>query len=226
MANQHRLQLNHRLLSAFGLVAPFLFLSTAILGGALRPGYSHMAETVSELFSPGSPNRLLLTILHTLFALCLTFFGVGLLRFVQDTGRLKPIGMTAAVDFILVGILNVLTATVFPQDAWGSAPTFHGQMHIAVSGIISVLSIIYMILFGVWLHRTRIAPFFLVYSIATVIGVVLAASWFMASYGSPIMGISERVAIFAGFQWTVLLAVVVLKNDRAHLQQNPHRGIA
>jgi hypothetical protein len=119
------------------------------------------------------------------------------------------------LDFILVGILNTLTATVFPQDPWGSTPTFYGEMHIIISGVLSVLSILYMILFGVWFHRTGIATFFLTYSIATITGVVLTAGWFMASFGSPIMGISERVTILVGFQWTVLLAVIVLKNDRA-----------
>jgi len=205
--------MSRRIFYLFGLFAPFLLLITVILGGALRPGYSHISETVSELFSPGSPNRLLLTVLHTTFALFLTLFGVGLVRFVQNTGRFKTIGITASLDFILVGILNILTATVFPQDAWGSTPTFYGEMHIIISGVLSVLSILYMILFGIWFNRTRIATFFLTYSIATVIGVVLTAGWFMAGYGSPIMGISERITILSGFQWTVLLAVIVLKND-------------
>jgi hypothetical protein len=205
--------MNRRIFYLFGLFAPFLFVFTAILGGALRPGYSHITDTVSELFSPGSPNRFLLIILHTTFAVLLTLFGVGLLRFVLDTGKFRTVGITASLDFILVGILNILTATIFPQDAWGSTPTFYGELHIIISGVLSVLSILYMILFGVWFHRTRIATFFLPYSIATVTVVILAAGWFMASFGSPIMGISERAAILVGFQWTVILAVIVLKND-------------
>jgi len=205
--------MNRRIFYLFGLFAPFLFVFTAILGGALRPGYSHVTNTISELFSPGSPNRFLLTILHTTFAVFLTLFGVGLLRFVQDAGKFKTIGITASLDFILVGVLSILTATIFPQDAWGSTPTFYGEMHIIISGVLSVLSILYMILFGVWFHRTRIATFFLPYSIATVTVVIPTAAWFMASFGSPIMGISERVAALVGFQWTVMLAVIVLKND-------------
>jgi hypothetical protein len=35
----------------------------------------------------------------------------------------------------------------------------------------------------------------------------------MVSYGSPLMGISERAAAIIGFQWTILIAAVVLKND-------------
>jgi len=205
--------MNRRVLYLFGLLAPLLFAFTAILGGALRPGYSHVTETVSELFSPGSPNRLLLTALHTLYAISFSLFGLGLLRFVRNRGECKRIGIVAAFAFISVGILSILTATVFPQDAWGSTPTFAGEMHMIISGAIALPSVLYMLLFGVWFHHTGIATFFMTYSIATVVAVMLATAWFAASMGGPLMGISERVTILGGFQWTFVLAVVVLKND-------------
>lgn len=205
--------MNRRVLYLFGLLAPLLFVFTAVLGGALRPGYSHVTETVSELFSPGSPNRLLLTTLHTLYAISFSLFGLGLLRFVQNRGECKRIGIVAAFAFISVGILSILTATVFPQDAWGSTPTFTGEMHMIISGVIALPSVLYMLLFGVWFHHTGIATFFRTYSIATVVAVVLATAWFAVSMGGPLMGIAERVTILVGFQWTFVLAIVVLKND-------------
>jgi hypothetical protein len=117
------------------------------------------------------------------------------------------------LTFISVGILSVLTATVFPQEAWGTTPTFFGEMHMIIHGVISLLSILYILLFGVWFHRTGIARFFRAYSMATVVAVLLTAGWFAVSIGGPLMGISERAAMLVGFQWTVLLAVIVLKND-------------
>ena len=204
--------MNRRVIYLFGLLAPILFVFTAVLGGSLRPGYSHVTDTVSELFSPGSPNRSSLSLLYTLFSILLTLFGFGLLQFVQDRGELKTIGIAAAIAFILVGVLSILTATIFPQDAWGSTPTLFGKMHIIVHGVISLLSFLYIILFGVWFQRTGIAKSFMMYSIATVIGAVIATGWFMASYGGPLMGISERVAALIEFQWTIFLSVVVLKN--------------
>jgi Protein of unknown function (DUF998) len=205
--------MNRRVFYLLGLLAPLLFVFTAILGGALRPGYSHVTNTVSELFSPGSPNRLLLTVLHTLYAVSFSLFGLGLLRFVQNRGECRRIGIVAAFAFISVGILSILTATVFPQDAWGSAPTFAGEMHMIISGVIALPSVLYMLLFGVWFQRTGIATFFRTYSIAAVVAVVLATAWFAVSTGGPLMGISERAAILVGFQWTFVLAIVVLKND-------------
>jgi hypothetical protein len=52
--------MNRRMFYLLGLLAPFIFIFTVILGGALKPGYSHVTDTMSELFSPGSPNRLFL----------------------------------------------------------------------------------------------------------------------------------------------------------------------
>lgn len=207
------IKINRRLLYLFGFLAPVLFLFTAILGGALRPGYSHITDTVSELFSPGSPNRLMLTILYILFSVFLSLFGLGLLEFVKTSEKFVRIGSWGGFIFILVGVLNMLTATVFPQDPWGSPPTFPGQMHMIVSGIISLLSILYMLLFGFWFRRTGIAKFFWLYSLITIAGAVLSGGFFAASVGTPIMGITERMAILIGFQWTFLLSILIIKKD-------------
>jgi hypothetical protein len=218
--------MNRRVLYLLGLSAPFVFVLAAVLGGALRPGYSHVSDTLSELFSPGSPNRLLLSTLYTLFAVCLSSFGIGLLRFVRDREGARGIGTAAATAYFIVGVLNILTATLFPQDSWGSTPTLPGRLHLILHGAISLLSLLYIVLFGVWFHRTGIAKAFRTYSIATVVAAVIAGTWFMASYGTPLMGLSERAAALVGLQWTVVLAVIVLKSDRSRPLKPLTSGIA
>ena len=52
--------MNPKVLYVCGLLAPAAYIVMTIVGGALRPGYSHLSDTVSELLSPGSPNRPLL----------------------------------------------------------------------------------------------------------------------------------------------------------------------
>jgi hypothetical protein len=206
--------MNQRIFYFFGLFAPILFVFTAILGGVLRPGYSHITNTVSELFSPGSPNRLFLTVLYLLFSVSLSLFGFGLLKYVQSIGKNKKIGGWAAYIFIFVGVLNMFTATVFPQDPWGTPTTFPGEMHMIVSGIISVFSLIYMLLFGIWFRQARGTKAFMVYCFATIAGSILSGVWFAISVGSPMMGIAERVAIFIGFQWTLILSILIINSDK------------
>jgi hypothetical membrane protein len=207
------IKMNRRFLSLCGLIAPILFIFTTILGGAIRPGYSHISNTISELFSPGSPNRVLLSTLHTLFTLLLVLFGIGILKFVQRYEKSKSIGILGALAFIAMGVLNMMTATIFPQDAWGSAPTFYGEMHIILHGVISILSILYIVLLGIWFHQTGVSPNFRMYSFATVVAVMLTAGWFMASVGSPIMGLTERLTALVGFQWTFILALLILNRE-------------
>jgi hypothetical protein len=197
-----------------GITAPLLFVFMAILGGAIRPGYSHIADTVSELFSPGSPNKLPLDILYTIFAILLILFGFGIVQLVQKTNTYTRIGIIGASLFIAMGCLNVMTATIFPQDAWGSTPTFAGEMHKQISGVIGLLSVFSMLLIGIWFIRTGISSRFGIYSFFTIGLVVISTVLFMANTGSPIMGLTERVTILIGFQWTFTLALWMFSRTR------------
>ena len=40
-----------------GMAIPAVYIFMYLLGGALRPGYSHIINSVSELLSPGAPNK-------------------------------------------------------------------------------------------------------------------------------------------------------------------------
>jgi hypothetical protein len=137
----------------------------------------------------------------------LVLFGIGLLQYVQGRDAARRLGIIGASMFITMGLLQVASATVFPQDAWGSPPTFPGRMHIILHGVISLLSILYMLLIGIWFHRVKIFPGFLAYSLITIGLVIVSAGFFMANWGSPIMGLAERIPMLVGFQWTFILAL-------------------
>jgi len=188
------------------MVSPVLFVFTTILGGALRPGYSHISDTVSELFSPGSPNKRLLDSLHTTSAILTTLFGLGVFRFVRGSPHSEAMGLIGAGMIIASGLVNVATATIFPQDAWGSPQTFAGQMHKILAGVLAFLSILSTLLIGIWLNRAGIFPGFGTYSLITVAILVVSGGFAVTKLGTPIMGLTERVTIFAGLPWTFLLA--------------------
>lgn len=199
-------QQRQRILSLCGLIAPPWFILTAVLGGALRPGYSHLSNTISELFTRGSPNKPLLDTLHTTFAVLLVLFGIGILQLVRGSERPSKAASIGAWAYIAMGALSISTATVFPQDPWGSAPTFPGQMHQVMSGVITPLTLVAMLLVGRWVDRVGLMPGFWLYSIVTSVAAVIAAGFLVATVDTPIMGLTERVAALVGFQWTFVLA--------------------
>ncbi|WP_369075822.1 DUF998 domain-containing protein, partial [Flavihumibacter cheonanensis] len=96
-----------------------------MIGGTLRPGYSHISESVSELLSPGSPNKKLLDILNVTFALLYLLFGIGVLNFVMTSEHNVLVGRIGAGLIIAVGIAS-LGSAIFPQDATGAPRTLPG----------------------------------------------------------------------------------------------------
>jgi len=94
---------NQKLLFLCGMLSPVLFIFLTILGGALRPGYSHVSDTISELFSPGSPNKLPLDLLQTTTAILTTLFGFGILKFVRLSENRSSAGMIGAGMIIVMG---------------------------------------------------------------------------------------------------------------------------
>lgn len=199
--------MNLKFLSLCGVIAPVIFVFMTILGGAIRPGYSQIKDTVSELFSPGAPNLRLLVPIHFVYALLLTLLGFGVLQFVRGSEQSMPIGIIGAWMIIAMGLLNVTTATVFPQDAWGSPSTFPGQMHKILVGLLAFLSIVSTLLIGIWVSRSGVFPGFGTYSFITVGVLILTGGIAAVKLGTPIMGLTERIAILVGLQWIFILAM-------------------
>ena len=207
MTERFRVGQRNYLLYLSGMIAPLIFIFTAILGGILRPGYSHLADTVSELFSPGSPNKFLLDILHTGFAILLILFGIGIRQFIQSRDPSGWKGRLGAWLYITMGILSVGTATIFPQDPWGSPPTFPGEMHIILSGILSIMTIISMGLISAWFNKSGLMPHFWKFTWVIIGLTILATGFYVSNLSTPIMGLTERITIIIGFSWTFILAL-------------------
>jgi hypothetical protein len=202
--------MDRKLFYICGLLFPLIYIIMTILGGALRPGYSHISDTVSELLSPGAPNKPLLMVFQIIHALMGGLFGIGLLLLVRSSDHNTLLGRIGAWMIIAVGIATIGTA-IFPQDATGTALTTAGKLHaILVFAVMVPFTIISTLLIGIWLRQAGIFPWFRTYSIITIIASVILAGIAGATLDTPVMGLTERLAVLAGFQWTFVLALKLL----------------
>ena len=195
-----------------GMLGPLVYIFMTILGGALRPGYNHISDTVSELFAPGSPNKPLLDVIHIIDAVLGIAFGIGVFLFVRGSSHSSLVGLIGAAMIICIGVVNVFTATLFPQDAWGTPMTSAGQMHkTLVLGVMLPLSILSTILLGIWFDKAGIFPGFRTYTFITIGVQLLMGGFSGVTMGGPLMGLSERLAVLVGFQWTFTLALKLFR---------------
>lgn len=202
--------MNGKILYISGMVIPIIYIFMYLLGGALRPDYSHILNSVSELLSPGAPNRLLLMTIQTIYALLHIIFGFGVLWFIKGSANDQMIGRIGAWLIIALGVATIGTV-IFPQDAEGTPATMAGQVHkILVFGGLIPFSIFSTLLIGLWLKRTGLFPGFDVYSFITVGAIVVMGGVGGATVETQFAGLVERIAAIVTQQWLFLLGLKLL----------------
>ncbi len=198
--------MKQKILFVCGMLLPFMYIFLYILGGVLQPGYSQISNSVSELLSPGAPNKSLLNMINITFALLYTLFGIGVFRYVAGSEQSALVGRIGAGMIIAVGVASIGSA-IFPQDATGSPATLPGILHlIFVFGVQLPGALLSTLLIGIWINRTGIFPGFATYSFISVGAIVLSGIFAGPSLGTPVMGLVERISALAVHQWVFVFA--------------------
>lgn len=199
-----------RMLQISGILIPITYIFMYLLGGAMRPAYSHISNSVSELLSPGAPNRLPLMLIQMIYALLHVLFGFGVLRFVLGEASDQLIGRIGASLIIALGVITIGTV-LFPQDAEGSPATTVGLVHkILVFGGLIPFSVLSTLLIGLWLGRAALFPGFDVYSFATVGAIIVMGAVGGVTVESQYAGLVERIAAIVSQQWLFVLGLMLL----------------
>ena len=204
-----------RYLYISGMLSPLVYIVMTIIGGAMRPGYSHIYHAVSELLEAGAPNKFLLDILLTLSDILGLLFSVGVLLLVIERYEKRSIGMIGAYCLILMSFLGLLTAIFFPMDPRHAELTFPGMMHLIIVSVMAILSVVPPLCMAVWFKNQTDFVNFGTYSYISAIlilvtGALAAASAFTES---PFMGLAERLTVIAYFQWVFLMAVMMFRKS-------------
>jgi len=79
-------------------------------------------------------------------------------------------------------------------------------MHKILAGVLALLSILSTLLIGIWLQQSKLFPLFGIYSYITVVAILVSGGFAVMNLGNPIMGLTERITIIAGLQWTFVFA--------------------
>jgi len=197
--------------SLLGIVAPIFYVIPTIIGGFIRPGYNHLYNSVSDLLSAGAPNKKYLVPFFTIYPVLLSVFGFGIYSVLRS--QPAPLDSTTGlIGFILigasVGILGILTMTIFPQDEQGTPMTKPGLMHLILVGIQAISAMAAIILIGLWFNSNGFSGYF-IYSIITFVLLVLTGiiSMIGGVKKSRYMGLFERLNVVSILQWLIVISI-------------------
>lgn len=196
-----------------GVLAPIAYALAVIIGGATTPGYSHVANAISELFSAGRHPHIIVLLLFATYNLGLLAFGAW--AFLDRKAGYGKLFRAAMALLAVIGLLGAATL-FFPQDERGTTATFAGTMHIVLSAISSLLTMVAMLLAGLDYFRNKDKKLFAYYSFASLAIVLISGGISAASVASnsPYLGLFERVTIGAFLLWVLLLSACMARPER------------
>lgn len=195
-----------------GVISSLLYIGTDILAARLWQGYSVSSQMVSEYIAIQAPTRPLVVVLFLAYSLLIYAFGAGVWT---SAGEKRALRLTA-VGLIGKEVLGLVVTLFFPIHLRGVEATLTDTMH----GMLTMAGNLFMLL-ALLSAATAFGKRFGIYSILT--GVLLMGFGALtgmyipnvaAGLPTPLMGVYERVNIFAYMLWVIVLAVILLTSDR------------
>jgi hypothetical membrane protein len=202
-----------RILLICGIVSSVLYIAVDVLGTLRYPGYRYTEQQFSELTAAGSPVRPLMVGLSVIpYTLLVAAFAVG----VWISARPKRAGrITGAMllGYAAFGMVGGWFTPMNTREALAAGERgLRNAMHVPMTAVMSLFMLLAMG-FGATLLGKR----FRYYSYATiailiVFGVLtsLQAGKMVADEPTPLMGLTERINIYATMLWVTVLAISLL----------------
>lgn len=198
-----------KLLLGCGVVSSVWYVASDIIGTVRYPGYSWLDQEFSELTAQGSPVRSLMVGINEIpYTLLVLAFAAGVWRSAGSTRA----GRTTAAMLAGYAAAGFITGTFFPMATReilaADEGTLRNTMHIPGTMVMSLFIVLAMG-FGSRVLGER----FRSYSYATIAALVvfgilasLQAGDMQANRATPLMGLEERVNIYATMLWVAVLA--------------------
>ena len=204
-----RLPIWLRLAVAQGITAPVIYLGVIVVGGARRPGYSHLHQAVSELTEAGAPDRVGLNIALAVMELLTVAFGLGYFVAVRQVDR--HLAASAAL-MVVIGVAGLGFAR-FPMDPVDAPITFDGGMHLVLVSISAVAAIAAVLLAALGWRRVQGTRGLGVFSFAMLAAMVASGviSGYVGANGGPGIGVWQRINTGAFGLWQVATALFLLQ---------------
>ena len=189
-----------------GVAASMVYTITDRIAAVAYPGYSSIAQAVSELFAIGAPTGPLVVSLFTLSSALVAAFALGVWSSFSGSRAMRAM----ALMFLGGAVDSLVLWNFFPMHMRGSDPTFTDTMHL-------VLSINPFMLASIALATATIKGWFRLYSMGTILLMLLLAV-FAFSYASavvvnqptPWLGVTERAAQYGYELWQAVLAIILM----------------
>ena len=185
-----------------GIVSLLSYAVAVIFSPIAYPGYNWMAQAVSDLSASSAPSKRLWEQLASLYGVCGVVSVMMVCVFIQ--GRLNKILRLGIYLFAGMNWVSCIGYAMFPLSDKGNVGTLQDTMHIVVTVLVVLLSILSLIIIMFGGYRDRR------YHSLAIWATVSLSLMFIGAVGVGIVpveyfGIPERFSVFAATGYNAVL---------------------
>lgn len=202
------------LIQKLGLLGVVSFLSYAaavIFAPLAYPGYDWMAQAVSDLSAANAPSLALWNRLTALYNVCevacVTVVCIGI------HGKRTKLLRVGVYIFAVMEWVSAVGFRAFPLTDSGFAGTFQDTMHIAVTGVVVLLSIVSLVIIIIAGAKDRSCRSYGVCA-GIALAMMLVGAVGMKLVPAEYFGVVERFSVFAATGFNAALGIHLFAGDR------------
>lgn len=188
-----------------GIISLLSYTAMVVFSPLAYPGYDALSMAVSDLSADGAPSHALAQQLNALFGPC----GIVCVMAVCVAIRLfpsKPLRLGVYV-FAAMEWVTVVGYQMFPLSQGEAAASFQNVMHIAVTVLVVLFSIVSLVLIAI--GGRRVIPSLSVWAIVCLSAMMLGAIG-TGVMPKAVFGVFERFSTFAAVVFNAVLGVCLL----------------
>ena len=197
-------------LGLLGIVSFLSYAAAVIFAPLAYPGYNPLAQAVSDLSAANAPSLALWNQLSALYnaceLVCVTLVCVGIQG--QKTKLLRTgIGLFAAMEWV-----SAVGYRMFPLSDSCYAGAFQDVMHMVVTGVVVLLSIVSLTVIIVAGVKDRHCRSYGICA-AVALGMMLVGALGMKLVPAACFGVVERFSVFAATGFDAVLGIHLFCSD-------------
>ena len=193
-----------RKLGLLGIVSFLSYMSAVVFAPLAYPGYNWMAQAVSDLSAANAPSLMLWNQLSALYnaceVVCVTVVCIGI------QGQKTKLLRTGIYLFAVMEWISVVGYRMFPLSDSGYAGAFQDVMHMAVTALVVLLSVVSLIVIIAAGVKDRNCRSYGVCA-AVALAMMLVGAIGMKIVPAEYFGVVERFSVFAATGFNAALGI-------------------
>ena len=191
-------------LGLLGVLSFLSYTAAVVLAPLAYPGYNWMAQAVSDLSAANAPSLALWNQLSALYNVCEVTCATVVCIGIQ--GRRTKLLRTGIYLFTIMEWISAIGYRMFPLTDSGYAGTFQDIMHMVVTAVVVLLSIISLITIIAAGSKDRSCRSYAVCA-GIALGMMLVGALGMKLVPAQYFGVVERFSVFAATGFDAALGI-------------------